>query len=135
MKLSKLDQNAIVRLYEAIGGLKAEAGFENEYGKFKFIVDDLIKLSQKYETEYISLKTIQDTDAFKNIPGSSQHGSVDRIMKADYSFPIILQVDRDRNITGIGDGTHRIRAAIRDGKETIPAKLIPIEGWRVFKSK
>lgn len=135
MRLTKSDQQKLLYLYESIGGIKAEAGFGNNYGNFKFSVNDLIEFSSNYKTENIPLATIQNTDAFKSIPTDAQQGSAERIQKADYSFPVILQVDKNKNVTGIGDGTHRIRAAIRDKKETIPAKLIPVEDWKRFEVK
>ena len=122
-------------MYEAYTeSLDQLAGFgDYRYGKFKFKISDLIKVAEKYPIEKVSLREIQNTETFKNIPSDTQKGSKERIKKANYTkYPVSLVIDNN-GIVAIADGTHRIRAAIRDKQEYIAARKIPVQAMNVFK--
>ena len=117
-------QENINRIKEVMGliteGLH-DTSWENDEGD-KITLMDLLNATEDIPVQEISVEELKPY--LLSWDGDEEENR--KIDKADLQYPILIFLDTDGEFISIIDGHHRAQKAVRQGLETIKAKIIPI---------
>jgi len=98
-----------------------DTSWENDKGD-KITLMDLLNATENIPVEKISVEELKP----HLLSWDGNEDEIKKIERADLQYPILIFVDYDGSFISIIDGHHRVQKAVRNGLETIKAKIIPI---------
>jgi hypothetical protein len=98
-----------------------DTSWENDKGD-KITLIDLLNVTGDIPVQKISVEELKP----HLLSWDGNEDEIKKIERADLQYPILIFVDYDGSFISIIDGHHRAQKAVRNGLETIKAKIIPI---------
>jgi len=98
-----------------------DTSWENDEGD-KITLIDLLNATEDIPVERICVEDLKP----HLLTWDSDKDEIKKIDKADLQYPILIFVEDNGEFISIIDGHHRAQKAVRNGLETIKAKIIPI---------